>query len=287
MKLITIPFLGLVLAMSPVYAIQTADELYVQAIKALKDPSSNDNSAFNRLLIAALEQDPDHPKAMWMLLSSRLGLFSYDIQMISARAEKLVNAAQGIKIIIENAKQRNEYAFAQYVLARYRGLYNDFDLALDSINQALEKEPGSIRYLYTKGIILIDKGKWKRNDSFTIEGMQAIDQARKMAEINPSMYFNMENYYFKLAYTNSMMIEKNPEKTVEYYLGYLKYSTNKGDIARAWNNISIAYKNLGQCKKAGEAAKKALEIMDFGAARSNLRYSQFCQKMEKMELLHY
>lgn len=285
MKLITIPFLWLVLAISPVHAIQTADELYTQAIEALKNPLSKDNSAFDRLLIATLEQDSSHPKAMWMLLSSRLNLFSYDIQMINTRAEKLVNAAQGIKIIIENAKNRNDDAFADYVLARYRGLYNDFDLALVGIEQALEKEPDSIRYLYTKGIILIDKGKWTRNDSYTLEGMQAIDQARKMAESNPSMYFNMEDYYYKLAYTNSMLIEKKPEKTVEYYLAYLKYSTNNGDIARAWNNISIAYNNLGQCKKAGEAAENALEIMDFGAARKNLRYSKFCQKMNEIELL--
>lgn len=285
MKLITIPLLGLMLVMNPVYAIQTADELYVQAIKALKTPLSNDNSAFDRLLVAALEQDPNHPKAMWMLLSTRLNLYSYDIQKINTRTEKLVNAAKGVQIIIENAKKRNDDAFAHYVIARYRGLYNDFDLALVSIEQAIKKQPDSIRYLYTKGILLIDKGKWTRNDSFTIEGMGAIDQARKMAETNPSMYFNMEDYLNKLAFTNAILIEKKPKKTVGYYLEYLKYSTNKRDAAHAWNNMSIAYQNLGECKKASEAAEKALEIMDFDSARANFRYSKFCQKMNEIELL--
>lgn len=288
MKLITIPFpsLFLLLTMSPVYALQTADELYVQAIKEIVNPLSSDNSTSQRLLMAALEQDPNHPKAMWQLLGSRLRLFSYNINSINSRTEKLSIAAQAVKLIIENSKQRNDYAFADYVLARYRGLYNDFENALTGINQAIENEPDSIRYLYTKGIILIDKGKWEKNDDVVVEGMHVIDQARIMAEKNPSIYFNTEDYYFKLAYTNSMLIEKKPEKTLEHYFSYLDHETDEKSIARAWNNISIAYQKLKQCEKAREAAEKALEIMDFGAARSNLRYSEFCQKMDEMELLN-
>lgn len=285
MKLFTIVYLALILTISPVYAIQSAEELYIQAVKELINPSSSDNSSFDRLLVAVLEKDPEHPKAMWLLLSTRLNMYHYDIEKINDRVETLMNAAQGIKIIIENAKQRSDFAFAHYVQARYWGLYNDFDLAIESITQAIKKEPSSIRYLYTKGIILIDRGKWEKSDRYTLEGMESINQARTMAETNPSMYFTQAGYYFKLAYTNSGLIKKNPKKTIEYYEGYLNFSSNKRDSAHAWNNISIAYKHLGQCKKAGEAAEKALEIMDFSAARSNLRYAKFCQKMNKIDLL--
>ena len=125
-----------------------------------------------------------------------------------------------------------------------------------------------------------------KNDDLIIEGMQVIDQARIMAEKNPSIYYGIEDYYFKLAYTNSILIKKNPEKTLKYYFAYLDHETSEKSIARAWNNISIAYQKLKQCDKAIEAAKKALQIMDFGAARSNLRYSEFCQKMDEMKLLN-
>ena len=55
--------------------------------------------------------------------------------------------------------------------------------------------------------------------------------------------------------------------------------------AHAWNNVSFAYRKLGQCGKAKKAAENALSVMTFSGAESNKRYAEFCIEMQKMGIL--
>lgn len=51
------------------------------------------------------------------------------------------------------------------------------------------------------------------------------------------------------------------------------------------NNLSIAYRHLGECDKAKDAAENALSVMAFGAARSHLKAAEFCIEMQKLGIM--
>ena len=54
-------------------------------------------------------------------------------------------------------------------------------------------------------------------------------------------------------------------------------------MASGWNNMSIAYRRLGQCDEAKQAAEAALAISkDYRAALNNKRIAEFC--LETLEL---
>jgi len=71
----------------------------------------------------------------------------------------------------------------------------------------------------------------------------------------------------------------------EHYLRFIEKSPESVTYAFAWNNVSIAYRRLGECDKAKEAAEKALAVTKFGAAQWNKRYAEFCLEMQKAGLI--
>ena len=268
----------------PSRAGQSVDELFIKAITTQKNLEFGDSSGVERLLSAILEQDSTHPKALWQLTFRRYRLFDNAGETLSQQAAKLAAAAPMIQTIVAEARQRGDQAFAHYVLGRYAGLYDAFDRALAEMDQALAAEPDSVRYRVVKGSILIDKGKWEDDDPSILQGMQLIDEARRMAETSPSLYYKTADYYFKLAFANASLESQDLHKTIDYYRAFLQHGVNKRAIAFAWNNLSIAYRRLGDCEKARNAADNALQISDFSAARSNRRYARFCLEMKAMGL---
>ena len=266
----------------PSQARQNVDELFIKAVTTQKNLEASDSSGVERLLDAILEQDSTHPKALWQLTFRRYRLFDDEGETLSQHAAKLAAAAPMIQTIVDEAQNRGDQAFAHYVLGRYAGLYNAFDRALAEMDKALTAEPDSVRYRMIKGLILIDKGEWEDDDTSIQQGMQLITEARQMAETSPSLYYNTADYYFKLAYSNAKLDSEDPHETIDYYLSFLQHAVNKRTIAYAWNNLSITYRRAGECEKALNAADNALQISNFGAARSNRRYAQFCLEMNTM-----
>lgn len=72
---------------------------------------------------------------------------------------------------------------------------------------------------------------------------------------------------------------------VEHHLRFIEQSEKSVAYAFAWNNASIAYRQLGKCDKAKEAAENALKVTKFGAAQQNKRFAEFCIEMQEMGLM--
>lgn len=260
----------------------SVDDLFSKAILEVKNNTSGDFSSAERMFLATLERDPMHPKAMWQLTFRRLNLFEGGVGQLPYRASNLAKAGPIIKAIVEYAEARGEMAFSYYVQGRYAGLHNNFKRAIVEMDKALSIEPDSVRYRYIKGSILIDKGEWENDDLTINKGITLIDEARKSAEHSPTIYLTPANFYFTLAMSNSKLRSEDPLKTIEYYNAYLKHKASNISKAHAWNNISIAYRVMGECDKATEAASQALELAKFRAAQTNLRYAEFCQEMKAL-----
>ena len=99
--------------------------------------------------------------------------------------------------------------------------------------------------------------------------------------------FTVWRYHFDVAYAYGSLTddESCPPQAIDHYMAVVNTSPYKNKlVAYAWNNMSCAYRKSGECDKAKEASAHALEIMDFGAARTNLRYSEYCMQMQKMDI---
>ena len=93
------------------------------------------------------------------------------------------------------------------------------------------------------------------------------------------------HYDFQLAWGISQLSQPRSEEVVEHYLSFLDQSEETIPYAFAWNNVSIAYRELGQCEQAKEAAQNALSVMAFGNAEANKRFAEFCLEMQRMGVL--
>jgi len=249
----------------------------------LANHQNEDRSVVSRLLVAALEIDPDNPKANWQLLWLHTQLWTNNKQL-NLRATQLAYIAPEINKIIEGARQRGDIAFSHYVMARYSGSYNQFDIALEEIEKSLEIEPESALYLFVKADLLSDRGswEWEKRNHWLEESIPVLLQTLALIEKKPSLYITQSAVYFALAQNNSFLKDGDPQESIEYYLKSLNSDDGGVQPEFSWNNISIAYRKSGQCNKAQEAAEKALEIKKFGAARTNRRYAIFCQKMVEL-----
>lgn len=140
-----------------------------------------------------------------------------------------------------------------------------------------------IAYLfgYVQGFLIVTlaQTKSKKLISLIRQGIDIIDEARKMAEKSPSIYFSSADFYFIWGFSNSKLKTGDPRKTIKHYKAYLNHKINDVKKACAWNNISIAYRVMGECDKVFDAVENALELAIFRAARTSRRYAQFCQEM--------
>jgi tetratricopeptide (TPR) repeat protein len=86
------------------------------------------------------------------------------------------------------------------------------------------------------------------------------------------------DFYLAEAYSN--MKRPRWQEAATHYERFLEKAEPCTMTAFAWNNVSIAYRRLGACDRAREAAGKALDFMKFGAAEQNKRYADFCLEMQ-------
>ena len=105
-----------------------------------------------------------------------------------------------------------------------------------------------------------------------------------MAKKYPNRFARDADYDFEIAHAISTLHKGRWDEVVEYYRRFIEQSESSLVYAFAWNNMSIAYRHLGECDKAKEAAEKAIKVTKFGAAEWNRRIAEFCIEMQKMGL---
>ena len=73
---------------------------------------------------------------------------------------------------------------------------------------------------------------------------------------------------------------------IAHYQRYLEIGPKESvNYAYALNNISLAYRRVGDCARARESAEKALALMKFGMAEWNKRYAEACLEMQESGLV--
>ncbi len=263
-----------------------ADDVEALLNKALDQLVRNgyvgDNSAAERYLQAVLEQQPKHLEALWLRLLLKLP--SKNTQLIE-RPATLALVGPEFAQLAKLAREAKKEAFLHYITARYAEDYNAYERALSEIDKALALEPNSTRYLFTKGRLLVDYGSDIKQDTEIQKGISVVRKAKDLAKTYPNRFARDADYDFEIASAISHLRKPRWEEVVEHYLRFIEQSEKSVVYAFAWNNISIAYRHLGECGKAKEAAENALKITKFGAAESNKRYAEFCIEMQKMGLM--
>jgi len=279
---------ALVLFLFPVpsYAVDGVETLLSKALDQLvKNLYVGDNSAAERYLQAILEQEPNHLEAQWQLIYLRL------VPLLDA---PLSERATGLSIIspafvrlAKLAKESKKKSFLHFVTAMYASYYHTYERALSEIDKALALEPKSARYLTAKGRILVGHGKWTGDDAQVEKGIVTLKKARELLKLAPSPFVRDESYDFYLASAISDLSRPRWQEVAEHYNRFIERSQDQGSLAYAfaWNNLSVAYRNLGECDKAKESAEKALKVTKFGAAEWNRRFGEFCIEVQKMGLM--
>ena len=276
----------LICMMLPVvaFAADDAEALLNKAVDELvRKGYVGDISAAQRYLQAILEQQPDHLEAQWQL---------FYIQLASLTNTKLSDRAQGLSAISPEfdriaklAKQSKKQAFLHFMTAMHASYYEAYERSLSEIERALALEPQSVRYATAKGRLLIGYGKRTKLDAEIEKGIDVLKKSRELFQKEPSPFVHDENYDFLIADAIATLSKPRWKEVAEHYRRFTEKPQASFAYAFAWNNASIAYKELGECDKAKEAAEKALKVMKFGAAESNKRYAEFCIEMQKMGLM--
>lgn len=249
--------------------------------KAITEYNSNNKSSAIKRMQILVEEEPLNYKARWYLLHYTVLDFSLpNIKLIS-------NSDKEIKEIIKLAKENNDQAFTHYVMSIYARNHRAYDVALQEINKALEIKSDSLIYNYTKAELLVKMGGWNKDYDLIREGIKYYKKTDQLAELNQRTYFSKKDFHFKMgrALSNLKMNGGCPESIIEHYIAVTQLGDPEDiNVAYAWNNVSCAYRAIGECDKAIKASENALKIKDFGAARTNLKYSKFCKEMKKLDL---
>ncbi len=240
---------------------------------------TGDTSPAERYLRAILEREPDHLEARWQLIYIRLA--SLQNTPLSERAVALAGISSEFSRVAQRAKELKQMGWLHYVTAIHAGYYAAYHRALVEIDQALAVESGSVKYLAAKGKLLVAAGKWAHHDAEIEEGIKLLKRIRAQSGLEAADAI----YDFYLAGAVSDLTAPRWEEVAEYYERFIEKSSPSTIYAFALNNVSIAYKHLGACDKAKDAADRALQVMQFGAAESNRRYAEFCLEMQKIGLL--
>lgn len=284
MKITAAFFLALWLWIPPAsFAAGNADALLDKAIDHLaRHGYSGDTSTAERYLQAVLERQPEHLEANWLVL--RLSLARLVNLQLSDRVGGLYMLGPQFTRLAKLAEESNQQAFLHYITAVYASYYKAYDRALSEIDKALALEPRSTRYLNAKAELLIACGSWYGRDDLIEQGIELTEKIQKLAKAQPDRFKRPASYDFQIAWAISELSEPRWKEVVEHYLKYLISAEESLEYAFAWNNASVAYRHLGLCKDARDAAENALKITTFGAAESNKTYAEFCLEMKKLGL---
>ena len=242
-----------------------------------------DTSYAERYLAAVLEQQPTHLDAQWQLIKIRLAELLNT--SLSGRSTGLSAIAPTFAQLAKQAQESKQQAFPHYITARYADYYHAYERALSEIDKALALEPQSPRYLMAKGTLLVYYGSWIKQDGEIERGITLLRKAKELSKTHSNPYACEMHYNFQIAWGIGELSQPSWDEVVEHYLRFIERSEESIPYAYAWNNLSIAYRKLGQCAKAKEAAENALEVMTYPAAESNKRYAEFCIEMQKMGMM--
>lgn len=128
-------------------------------------------------------------------------------------------------------------------------------------------------------------GRWSKQDREIERGISLLRKAKRLSKTHPNPYALEMHYDFEIAWGIAQLSQPRWDEVVEHYSRFIDQAEASTVYAYAWNNVSIAYRKLGQCGKAKEAAENASEVVTFSAAESNKRYAEFCIEMQKMGIL--
>jgi Tfp pilus assembly protein PilF len=273
--------ISLLLAFSCVNVAHASEESTALLKKAKEALAAGQEKALQRHLAAAIKQDPNDLEVRWFLI--KLGLGELVNVNLTARAEQLAEIAPAFNTLVDMAKKARRTAFAHYITAMYATYYKNYDRAVAEIDRALALEPKSTRFLGAKGNVLQRYGQWTGNDKRLESAIQHLKQAAGQAskELDPDTDPN--TYNFEIASAYSGFRRPRWQEVTFYYERYLQQSKyHSTSYAFAWNNASIAYRKLGECQKAKQAAETALRVTPFGAAEINLNHAEFCLEMRRL-----
>ncbi len=273
---ISVPTLG--------WASENVDMLLERAVDQLvKSGYRGDTSAAERYLHAVLEEQPDHLEANWQrVYLSLVDLLNVEL---SDRVKGLSTLAPAIERVEKLADKGKNRAFFHFVRATHASFYNNFERAMKDIDLAVALDSGSLRYQTAKARLLIEDGNWSKHDGRIEQGISLLKRTREALLERPTPYLHDANFAFYLAGAISSLSRPRWNEVVEYYRQFIEQSAPSVPYTLAWNNVSIAYKELGECAQAKDAAEQALKVMKFGAAETNKRHAELCLEMQKMGLI--
>jgi tetratricopeptide (TPR) repeat protein len=263
-------------------AMAHASEESMALLKKAKEARAADQQEIAlRQVTAAIKQDPNDLEARWFLIGLTLGeIGNYGLP---ARALPLADISPAINALAEMAKKAKQTAFLHYITASHASYYKNYERAIAEIDKALALEPKSVRFLAAKGRMMGRYGEWTGNDKRKESGIlylkHAAEQAGKEAEIDGAE----DNYDFAIAMAISHLRRPRWQEVVQHYERYLQQTKYRStSYAFAWNNVSIAYRKLGECQKAKHAAETALKEKGFPAAEMNRNRAEFCLEMRRL-----
>lgn len=266
------------------WAGEPVDVLLKQAVEQLvKSGYTGDTSAPERYLQAVLEEQPDHLEANWQLVYMQLAHLA-NVEF-SNRVSGLSSVASAVERVERLAEKEKNLAFLHFIRATHANFYNNFERAVTEIDRALLLDPYSLRYHTTKARVLVEYGKWSKHDDRIEQGISLLKRVREALVERPTLYLHDANVAFYLAGAVSSLSRPRWNEVVEYYRQFIERSAPSVPYAFAWNNVSIAYKELGECAQAKDAAEQALKVMKFGAAETNKRHAELCLEMQRMGLI--
>lgn len=273
---ISVPTLG--------WASESVDILLERAVDQLVTSGyTGDTSAAERYLHAVLEEQPDHLEANWQrVYLSLVDLLNVEL---SDRVKGLSTLAPAIERVEKLADKGKNRAFFHFVRATHASFYNNFERAMKDIDLAVALDSGSLRYQTAKARLLIEDGNWSKHDGRIEQGISLLKRTREALLERPTPYLHDANFALYLAGAISSLSRPRWNEVVEYYRQFIEQSAPSVPYAFAWNNVSIAYKELGECAQAKDAAEQALKVMKFGAAETNKRHAELCLEMQKMGLI--
>jgi tetratricopeptide (TPR) repeat protein len=277
-------FLILIISVINSTSADEVEELLNKALNAKNKEVGSDSSASLRYLNEILERDPENLEALWQL--ALINLNSLANTTLSNKAPYLAALGPNINKILKIADKKDDKAFYHYVNAAYAKEHNNFERATSEIEKSVKLDPTSPRYLVNKGQILIYKGRWMDDDQDIEEGIKIINDAIELSKKNKNPFHSPWHNNFVKALGYSFLDEPKWQEVLSNYQTAIDIMKNEGateskDYAFAWNNISNAYRKLGECEKSKNAAEEALKVMKFGAAKNNKTLAEFCLEMRE------
>jgi tetratricopeptide (TPR) repeat protein len=260
---------------------RASEESTVLLKKAREARAAGQDEAARQQAVAAIKQDPNDLEARWFIIAVQLGGLT-NLELPD-RAIPLATLSPAFNELTDMTRKAKQNAFLSYITATYATYYKNYERAVIEIDKALALEPNSTRYLAAKGRIWARFGEWIKDDKRIETGIRYLRQASDQANKGTDPDNEPSGYDFALASALADLSQPRWQEVMQHYERYLQNTKHETrSYAFAWNNVSIAYRHLGECQKAKDAAEAALKVRAFGAAENNRNRAEFCLEMQKL-----